>query len=329
MSWSLNVSVDAHEAGETPHEDIQIKCRTAVEGLIKEVTEDAVVIEVCGHRAIMENRHGVKGEEYHRGSSFMFYVLKHTGSGEIFLSRNSIALPEALLKRHIPGGSFRVIKRQAGIKSIVEASVHVPKEIIRMVEVCLGGESLFLRRAKHGGRQFIKHADSIKLSLDQRILGAGTVAKKMFNMVIFLMTFLLNTSVFAFEFENYPLADLDALLHSSRVTGIVPVQPQKLSFKVSLASPVYACSTEVLKIALEANKVNPQQMASLKLSRCVDVWSPRGVRTRMFIQDQLTQPMMRIIPPGGRMYVFCAYLYASQEGPGLLINEVTPASARE
>lgn len=312
----------------TSQDDVQIKCRTAVEGLILEVNGDRVIVEVCGRKAIMENRHRIKGEEYTPGSSLMFYVIKQS-AGEIFLGRDSNSLPEALLKLFIPRGNFRVIKRLAGMKTIIEATVHVPKEIVQMVEECLGGESLFLRRPKRGGRQFIRHADSIKLSFDQRLLGAAKAVKKTLNVVICLLAFLLHSSAFAFEFENYQPADLDSLLASSKVTGIVPVMPQKLRFKVSLASPVYSCSTEVLKIVLQANNVSPQQMTSLKLSRCVDVWSPRGAKVRMFIQDQLSQPMVQIIPPGGRMFVYSAYLFASQEGPGILINEVTPASRRE
>jgi len=111
---------------------------TAVEGVILRARHDRVEVDIGGHVGIMEKRHFVPGEVYRQGRMLRFYVLKVLRPCRVFLSRNTLSLPEALLRQEIPWGHFVCTRRIAGVRSEVTADVAVPGSIIRQVAAELG-----------------------------------------------------------------------------------------------------------------------------------------------------------------------------------------------
>ena len=95
--------------------------------------------------------HFVPKEQYKPGQAMYFYVLKvrkELGRVNIYLSRNTISLPAAILKKKIPWGEFKCVRRIAGVKSEIVSNIFVPKELIREIAHELGEVVIVKQRTK-------------------------------------------------------------------------------------------------------------------------------------------------------------------------------------
>ena len=120
----------------------------AIKGKILKVNKEKVKVLLYNEvTAYMLKSHFIPSETLINGEEKWFYVLKITHPLNIYLSRNSKNLPVALLKRAIPWGKFKCIKRIAGVKSIIRSKDKIPRGIIRNISKELN-EILIISRRK-------------------------------------------------------------------------------------------------------------------------------------------------------------------------------------
>jgi len=108
-------------------------------------------VDLGGQIGIMPRSQWIPKEvvEYRPGKVFWFYVLKvkrERSSLRVFLSRNSVNLPVALLKEIAPGVKARCIKRIAGARCWLQVSRRLEREILAELGKRLGGELLIMSR---------------------------------------------------------------------------------------------------------------------------------------------------------------------------------------
>lgn len=123
------------------------KVHRAVEGVIIKVTSQAVWVDLGGQVGIMPRSHWIPKEipDYKPGRAFWFYVLKINKKRDgralrVYLSRNSINLPAALLKEMVPGVRARCIRRVAGAKSWLVLNRRLERRVLAKLGGRLGGE---------------------------------------------------------------------------------------------------------------------------------------------------------------------------------------------
>ena len=123
----------------------------AVEGVIAKVNSHAVWVDLGDQMGIMPRNHWISREvlDYRSGKVHWFYVLKVRREGRalrVYLSRNSISLPAALLKEMVPGVKARCIRRIAGARSWIIVDRKLDEKILAELGGKLGGEWI---EAKH------------------------------------------------------------------------------------------------------------------------------------------------------------------------------------
>jgi len=129
---------------------------TAIAGTIIRSNDCRVDVElseyfISSQIGQMLKPHFVPKEHYKPGQMMYFYVLKiqrKSGRVNIYLSRNTISLPAAILKRKIPWGDFKCVRRIAGVRSEIVSSVFLPKEVIREIAQELGEVVIVKQRTK-------------------------------------------------------------------------------------------------------------------------------------------------------------------------------------
>ncbi|MDR1922145.1 MAG: hypothetical protein LBS31_10465 [Candidatus Adiutrix sp.] len=145
-------------------------------------------------------------------------------------------------------------------------------------------------------------------------------------MMMMMMMMMPAAPVWAFNFDQYQPGDLDAVWNDARFEGedsegLVIFQPQKLRLEARLNRQAYPCPTGVMKTALTMLGLPPEALTEMPISRCLEVSAPSGRPVVLYIQDVLAEPLSREIPSGGRIILFCDYIFRSSRGPGLLLNE--------
>lgn len=120
---------------------------TRYPGFGRFASSNEVFVEIDGMVCVMEISQFARHETYRIGDKMFWYILKVVRPCDIYLSRGSRSLPEALLNLYVPEGRFTCIRRIPGTRSVVIGDKHVPHEVIRTVSRELG-EVLILRRPK-------------------------------------------------------------------------------------------------------------------------------------------------------------------------------------
>lgn len=120
---------------------------TRYPGLGRYASSNEVFIEVDGMECVMDKSQFARHETYRVGDKMFFYILKVVRPCDVYLSRGSRSLPEALLRLYVPEGQFTCIRRIPGTRSVVIGDKHVHRDIIRKVSRELG-EVLILRCPK-------------------------------------------------------------------------------------------------------------------------------------------------------------------------------------
>ena len=117
----------------------------AVEGVIVKADSQVVWVDLGGQIGIMPRSQWIPKEVpgYIPGKAYWLYVLKAQREGRalrIYLSRNSIGLPVALLREMVPGIKARCIRRIAGARSWLVVNRRLEKKVLAELGKRLGGE---------------------------------------------------------------------------------------------------------------------------------------------------------------------------------------------
>jgi len=125
------------------------KVHHAVEGVILSTKDpDYIFVALGDHHVcgIFPKNHWTPLEalSYRKGKSFLFYVLKLCDDFPpnviAYLSRGSIGLPGAILKKLAPWVKVKTIKRIQGRKTWLRVSPPVPRSLLKEVSTKLSGE---------------------------------------------------------------------------------------------------------------------------------------------------------------------------------------------
>jgi hypothetical protein len=131
---------------------------------------------------------------------------------------------------------------------------------------------------------------------------------------------------FSFDYGRYQAADLDALLARKRPeSGLDLYPPSALKLTVMLASYAAPCEAGLLKKSMTMSGVSFAE--GMQITRCINVRSAKGRPLRMFIQDAVSDALPKEIALGGRVTLYAVHLFATSEGPGLLVNEFSTGNA--
>jgi len=125
------------------------KVHHAVEGVISSTKDrDYYLVALGDHHVcgIFPKNHWTPREvpSYRKGKSFLFYVLKLCDDFPpnviAYLSRGSIGLPGAIIKKLAPWVKVKTIKRIQGRKTWLRVSPPVPRSLLKEVSTKLSGE---------------------------------------------------------------------------------------------------------------------------------------------------------------------------------------------
>jgi hypothetical protein len=123
---------------------------------------------------------------------------------------------------------------------------------------------------------------------------------------------------FGFDYARYEPTDLDALLTQNRPrAGFDTFPARAVKLEVTLAAYAEPCQTGLLSRVMTMVGVT----VNAQISRCIKVRSAKGAQLSVFIQDQVSDFLPKEVPLGHRLTLFAVHLYATPEGPGLLVNE--------
>jgi hypothetical protein len=120
---------------EETYNNLKPMVHRAVRGIIGHRGRDLIDVDLgSGLAGLFPRVHWTKKEEdlYRPGEEFTFYVLRvlrEEAAVLAILSRNSIALPCAILGQEMPWADFRCMRRIAGHKSWIETNEFVKGEI--------------------------------------------------------------------------------------------------------------------------------------------------------------------------------------------------------
>lgn len=130
------------------------------------------------------------------------------------------------------------------------------------------------------------------------------------------------SSAFAFDYDQYKQGDLDKILATPKIkAGIKMVVPQKLTFRVVLASASLNCNTDILKRAMVMQGEKKEVVDKLAISKCIGVKSAKNVAASLFIEDKVAERLSREAKPGEVVDLFSEFLYLGTQGPAFLVRE--------
>ncbi len=145
---------------------------------------------------------------------------------------------------------------------------------------------------------------------------------KFFSTLFFSFFFVLLSSVYGFEFDQYKPSDFDHLLATPKIkSGVKMVVTQKLRFRAVIASAVQNCNADMLKRTMIMKGEKKEAVEKMVLTKCLNLKSAKGVVATVFIEDTIAERMVRQAKPGEVVEIYCSYLYISPAGPALLVNE--------
>ena len=123
----------------------------AVEGVVVKADSQTAWVDLGGQIGIMPRSQWIPREvvEYRPGKVFWFYVLKvkrERSSLKVFLSRNSINLPVALIREVSPRTKAVCVRRIAGARSWLVVNKRLEKKMLSELGRRLGGERLVVSK---------------------------------------------------------------------------------------------------------------------------------------------------------------------------------------
>lgn len=130
------------------------------------------------------------------------------------------------------------------------------------------------------------------------------------------------TPAIAFDFARYQAADLDDILARPRPqSGLDLYQANPLRLEVKLVSYQETCAVGAILPAMRMIGFSGKQLDDVQATRCIKVRSAKGKEALLFIQDVVRAHLPGEVRLGGRVTLFAILLFATPEGPGLLVNE--------
>jgi hypothetical protein len=142
---------------------------------------------------------------------------------------------------------------------------------------------------------------------------------------------LLATEAFAFDYDRYKPADLDAIA-SRKPSGpgadVFRGEPYRLD--VTVVSQAAPCATGFLKRSMIMMGIGHKDApGGIPISNCVKVRTAKGKELLLYIQDVLTEPLAKEVPAGKQVTLYAVLMFLSQDGPGILINEFSAKEERK
>ncbi|MHB8148895.1 MAG: hypothetical protein ACYDIB_01905 [Desulfobulbia bacterium] len=146
--------------------------------------------------------------------------------------------------------------------------------------------------------------------------------KMLLAWVVALCSFLVFSTAYAFDFNQYKQGDIDTILQMPRPKAGVDIYgPQKLRFRVTLAGYGQPCETGFLKKTMKMVGVPADVVENLPISQCITVKTSKRVPVSLFIQDQVAEYLPKEVKIGQQVDLFCDFLFVGTTSVGILVNE--------
>lgn len=137
-----------------------------------------------------------------------------------------------------------------------------------------------------------------------------------------ILTLLGAANAWAFDFDRYQAADLDALLEQKRPDTGVDVYPGRpLRLTATLTAYGQRCKVGFLKKTMTMMGVPRETVDTLPVTQCLKIRSAKGRDVTVFIQDPVAAFLPKEVPLGKTLTLFAIHLFTDRNGPGLLVNE--------